>query len=86
LTGIDLVEQMIRMAAGERWHHPGRCPRLDGWAVEPAYADDPIGNFLPPRRALDDYRPPQECSVGDVTVRNDAGVAEGSEISIFYDP
>jgi propionyl-CoA carboxylase alpha chain len=87
VTGIDLVEQMIRFAAGERLAITQADVRLDGWAVESRiYAEDPYRNFLPSVGRLTSYRPPQEGRAGDVTIRNDAGVAEGSEISIFYDP
>jgi propionyl-CoA carboxylase alpha chain len=61
--------------------------RLSGWAVESRiYAEDPFRNFLPSVGRLSRYRPPREGRVGEVTVRNDSGVVEGSEISIFYDP
>ncbi|MDN2564762.1 acetyl/propionyl/methylcrotonyl-CoA carboxylase subunit alpha [Aquibium sp. A9E412] len=87
VTGIDLVEQMIRIAAGERLAIAQDAVRLDGWAIESRlYAEDPTRNFLPSIGRLARYRPPQEGRFGDVVVRNDTGVAEGLEISMFYDP
>ena len=78
ITGIDLVEQMIRVAAGE----PLRCKqedvKINGWAVESRiYAEDPTRNFLPSIGRLVKYRPPEEKREGGVTVRNDTGVTEG---------
>jgi propionyl-CoA carboxylase alpha chain len=87
VTGIDLVEQMIRVAAGEPLKIKQNDIRLDGWAVETRiYAEDPYRNFLPSIGRLTRYRPPAERSEGGVTLRNDTGVAEGSEISLYYDP
>jgi propionyl-CoA carboxylase alpha chain len=87
VTGIDLVEQMIRIAAGERLAIRQSDVRLDGWAVESRlYAEDPYRNFLPSIGRLTRYRPPQEGRFGNVVVRNDTGVTEGAEISMFYDP
>jgi len=87
VTGVDLVEQMIRVAAGERLALAQSDIRLDGWAVESRlYAEDPYRNFLPSIGRLTRYRPPEEGRRGDVVVRNDTGVSEGSEISMFYDP
>ena len=87
ITGIDLVEQMIRVAAGEKLAIRQEDIRLDGWAVESRlYAEDPYRNFLPSIGRLTRYRPPQEGTFGDIIVRNDTGVTEGSEISTFYDP
>ncbi len=87
ITGIDLVEQMIRVAAGEKLTIRQEDVKLNGWAVESrVYAEDPTRNFLPSTGRLVTYRPPQEGVFGDVTVRNDTGVYEGGEISIFYDP
>ncbi len=87
VTGIDLVEQMIRVAAGEKLALKQSDVKLDGWAVESRlYAEDPYRNFLPSIGRLTRYRPPQEGRRGDVVVRNDTGVTEGSEISMFYDP
>ena len=87
ITGIDLVEQMIRVAAGERLTITQDDIRLDGWAIESRlYAEDPYRNFLPSIGRLTRYRPPEEGRNGDVIVRNDTGVFEGAEISMFYDP
>jgi propionyl-CoA carboxylase alpha chain len=87
ITGIDLVEQMIRVAAGEKLSFSQADVKLDGWAVESRlYAEDPYRNFLPSIGRLTRYRPPQEGTIGDITIRNDTGVTEGSEISMFYDP
>jgi propionyl-CoA carboxylase alpha chain len=87
ITGIDLVEQMIRVAAGEVLAIAQDDVQLDGWAVESRiYAEDPFRNFLPSIGRLVRYRPPEEGSDGEITVRNDTGVAEGSEISMYYDP
>ncbi|MCO5057109.1 MAG: acetyl/propionyl/methylcrotonyl-CoA carboxylase subunit alpha [Rhizobiaceae bacterium] len=87
ITGIDLVEQMIRVAAGEKLAISQGDVTLNGWAVESRlYAEDPYRGFLPSIGRLTRYRPPQEGRDGDVIVRNDTGVTEGSEISMFYDP
>jgi propionyl-CoA carboxylase alpha chain len=87
VTGIDLVEQMIRVAAGEKLSLAQKDVTLTGWAVESrVYAEDPFRNFLPSIGRLVKYRPPAESRVDGVTVRNDTGVQEGGEISIFYDP
>jgi propionyl-CoA carboxylase alpha chain len=87
VTGIDLVEQMIRVAAGEKLSLTQGDIKLNGWAVESRiYAEDPYRNFLPSTGRLTRYRPPQEGSASGVTVRNDTGVYEGGEISIYYDP
>src|SRR3974390_3061086 len=81
VTGIDLVEQMIRVAAGEKLSIKQKDVKLDGWAVESrVYAEDPFRNFLPSTGRLTRYRPPQEGVDGGVTVRNDTGVYEGGEI------
>src|SRR5262249_31722888 len=87
VTGIDLVEQMIRVAAGEKLKLKQRDVKLSGWAVEPrVYAEDPTRNFLPSIGRLVRYRPPAERSADGVTVRVDTGVYEGGEISLYYDP
>lgn len=87
ITGIDLVEQMIRIASGETLAFGQDGVQLNGWAVESRiYAEDPVRNFLPSIGRLTRYRPPAEGRFGDVVVRNDTGVTEGSEISMFYDP
>ncbi|KQZ29259.1 acetyl/propionyl-CoA carboxylase subuit alpha [Mesorhizobium sp. Root552] len=87
ITGIDLVEQMIRVAAGEKLAIEQSDVKLNGWAVESRlYAEDPYRNFLPSIGRLTRYQPPEEGRFGDVVVRNDTGVTEGAEISMFYDP
>lgn len=87
VTGIDLVEQMIRVAAGEKLTLAQKDVSLTGWAVESrVYAEDPFRNFLPSIGRLVKYRPPAESKVDGITVRNDTGVQEGGEISIYYDP
>ncbi|MBR1350934.1 acetyl/propionyl/methylcrotonyl-CoA carboxylase subunit alpha [Bradyrhizobium sp. U87765 SZCCT0048] len=87
VTGIDLVEQMIRVAAGEELAIKQGDVVIKGWAVESrVYAEDPFRNFLPSIGRLVKYRPPAEVSRDGITVRNDTGVEEGGEISIFYDP
>jgi propionyl-CoA carboxylase alpha chain len=87
VTGIDLVEQMIRVAAGERLQLRQEDVRLDGWAIESRlYAEDPYRDFLPSIGRLTRYRPPEEERTETRAVRNDTGVFEGGEISMFYDP
>jgi propionyl-CoA carboxylase alpha chain len=87
VTGIDLVEQMIRVAAGEKLALAQSDVKLNGWAVEARiYAEDPYRNFLPSIGRLVTYRPPPEGKLDGVTVRNDTGVYEGGEISLYYDP
>ena len=82
-TGIDLVEQMLRIAAGEPLGLRQEDVRLDGWAIEARlYAENPERNFAPSIGRLATYRPPE----GEEGVRVDTGVVEGSEISMFYDP
>ena len=87
VTGIDLVEHMIRVAAGETLAISQDEVRLDGWAVEArVYAEDPYRGFVPSIGRLTRYRPPTEGASAGVTVRNDTGVYEGGEIPIHYDP
>ena len=102
ITGIDLVEQMIRVAAGEALPFAQDDIKLTGWAMESRlYAEDPYRNFLPSIGRLTRYRPPAEVQAGplnatgkwqgdapkgETAVRNDTGVFEGGEISMFYDP
>ncbi len=87
VTGIDLVEQMIRVAAGEKLKLKQSDVKLNGWAVESRiYAEDPYRNFAPSIGRLVRYRPPAEGVHDGVTVRNDTGVFEGGEISLYYDP
>src|SRR6202043_2624335 len=83
VTGIDLVEQMIRVAAGEPLTLKQGDIKLNGWAVESRiYAEDPYRNFAPSIGRLVRYRPPAEGEHAGVTVRNDTGVTEGGEISL----
>jgi propionyl-CoA carboxylase alpha chain len=87
ITGIDLVEQMIRSAAGEKLALKQSDVKLNGWAVEArVYAEDPYRKFLPSTGRLTRYRPPAERVANGITLRNDTGVYEGGEISIYYDP
>src|SRR6516164_9584349 len=87
VTGIDLVEQMIRVAAGEKLKIRQADVKLNGWAIESrVYAEDPNRNFLPSVGRLTRYRPPQEGAALGGTIRNDTGVFEGAEISVYYDP
>ncbi|MBY6202294.1 acetyl/propionyl/methylcrotonyl-CoA carboxylase subunit alpha [Maritalea mobilis] len=102
ITGVDLVEQMIRVASGEPLSITQEDVTLTGWAMESRlYAEDPYRNFLPSIGRLTRYRPPQEVQAGplndtgkwqgeaphgDTAVRNDTGVYEGGEISMYYDP
>ncbi|MGH1423560.1 MAG: acetyl-CoA carboxylase biotin carboxylase subunit [Pseudooceanicola sp.] len=102
ITGIDLVEQMIRVAAGEKLSITQDDVKLTGWAIENRlYAEDPYRGFLPSIGRLTSYRPPAEVASGPlqingkwqgdapegpVAVRNDTGVFEGGEISMYYDP
>ncbi len=88
ITGIDLVEQMIRVAAGEKLPFEQKDLKINGWAIENRlYAEDPYRNFLPSIGRLTRYRPPVEgqTNTGGI-VRNDTGVYEGGEISMYYDP
>ena len=87
ITGVDLVEQMIRIANGEPLPFKQEDLKINGWAMESRlYAEDPYRNFLPSIGRLTRYRPPAEIALDDVAVRNDTGVFEGGEISMFYDP
>ena len=102
ITGVDLVEQMIRVAAGEPLTITQDDVKLTGWAIENRlYAEDPYRNFLPSIGRLTRYRPPAETAAGPMlvngkwqgnapegptAVRNDTGVYEGGEISMYYDP
>jgi propionyl-CoA carboxylase alpha chain len=91
ITGLDLVEQMIRSAAGEKMAFGQGDLKINGWAIESRiYAEDPYRKFLPSIGRLVRYDPPEEGEHdgphGGYTVRNDAGVREGDEISMFYDP
>jgi propionyl-CoA carboxylase alpha chain len=83
ITGLDLVELMIRVAAGEKLPFAQKDVKLEGWAVEArVYAEDPFRNFLPSTGRLVKYREPRPGP----DVRVDTGVFEGGEISMFYDP
>lgn len=102
ITGVDLVEQMIRVAAGQKLEMAQDDVKLTGWAMESRlYAEDPYRNFLPSIGRLTRYRPPAEVAAGPLhetgkwqgdaeagptAVRNDTGVYEGGEISMYYDP
>jgi propionyl-CoA carboxylase alpha chain len=88
VTGIDIVEKMIRVAAGEKLGLEQSDIRMNGWAIESRlYAEDPHSNFMPSIGRLTRYKPPSNGDDGNGTlVRNDTGVYEGGEISIHYDP
>lgn len=96
ITGIDLVEQMIRVAYGEKLAITQDDVKIDGWAIENrVYAEDPYRGFLPSTGRLSRYRPPVEGWTDDGAengrrgidgVRVDDGVYEGGEVSMFYDP
>ncbi|MDO5631494.1 MAG: acetyl/propionyl/methylcrotonyl-CoA carboxylase subunit alpha [Paracoccus sp. (in: a-proteobacteria)] len=103
ITGVDLVEQMIRVASGEPLPFRQEDLKINGWAIESRlYAEDPYRNFLPSIGRLTRYRPPAEIAAGPMVssgkwlagdvrqgataVRNDTGVYEGGEISMYYDP
>ena len=87
ITGVDLVEQMIRVANGEPLSITQDDVKINGWAIENRlYAEDPYRNFLPSIGRLTRYRPPEEHVRDDSIVRNDTGVYEGGEISMYYDP
>lgn len=83
ITGLDLVELMIRVAAGEELPLAQKEVELNGWAVETRiYAEDPARGFLPSIGRLTSYIPPEESK----SVRIDTGIVEGSEVSVYYDP
>jgi propionyl-CoA carboxylase alpha chain len=87
ITGVDLVEQMIRVANGEALSITQDDVKLNGWAIENRlYAEDPYRGFLPSIGRLSRYRPPAEVAEATHVVRNDTGVYEGGEISMYYDP
>lgn len=91
ITGVDLVEQMIRSAAGQPLPFTQDQLGINGWAIESRiYAEDPYRGFLPSIGRLVRYEQPEEGpqsgTDGDYVVRNDSGVREGDEISMFYDP
>lgn len=96
ITGVDLVEQMIRVAAGEKLEMTQDDVAIDGWAIENrVYAEDPYRGFLPSTGRLVHYEPPVEPWADDGAangrrgidgIRVDDGVFEGGEVSMFYDP
>ncbi len=91
ITGIDLVEQMIRVAYGEKLTMTQDDIKIDGWAIENrVYAEDPYRGFLPSTGRISRYHPPVPGWAGDIRgvdgVRVDDGVADGGEVSMFYDP
>ena len=87
ITGVDLVEQMLRVAAGEVLTFGQDDLAIKGWAIESRiYAEDPYRKFLPSIGRLSRYSQPAQGDQGAYTVRNDTGVREGDEISTFYDP
>ncbi|KQN91111.1 acetyl/propionyl-CoA carboxylase subuit alpha [Sphingomonas sp. Leaf231] len=87
ITGLDLVEQMIRVAAGGKLAFGQDDVRLDGWSIENrVYAEDPYRGFLPSIGRLVRYTPPAATARNDVRIRVDDGVREGGEVSMFYDP
>jgi propionyl-CoA carboxylase alpha chain len=96
ITGVDLVEQMIRVAAGEKLALEQDDVKIEGWAIENrVYAEDPYRGFLPSTGRLTRYRPPVDGWTDDGAengrrgvdgVRVDDGVYEGGEVSMFYDP
>ena len=87
VTGLDLVEEMLRVAAGEKLRIKQKDVKLNGSAIEArVYAEDPTRNFMPSTGRLVRFRPPAQGTVDGVTVRLDTGVVEGGEISVYYDP
>ncbi|WP_439602494.1 acetyl-CoA carboxylase biotin carboxylase subunit [Devosia sp.] len=87
ITGLDLVELMFLAASGEKLPLTQADVGITGWAIESRiYAEDPFRNFLPSTGRLTRYSPPAEEAGAELVVRNDTGVAEGGEISTFYDP
>ncbi|MDQ2088321.1 acetyl-CoA carboxylase biotin carboxylase subunit [Marimonas arenosa] len=87
ITGVDLVEQMIRVADGEKLALAQKDVKLNGWAIENRlYAEDPYRGFLPSIGRLTQYNPPEEVVEPGHIVRNDTGVYDGGEISMYYDP
>jgi propionyl-CoA carboxylase alpha chain len=87
ITGLDLVEQMIRVASGEALAFAQADVKLNGWSIENrVYAEDPYRGFLPSTGRLVRYTPTEPVDDADVRVRVDDGVTEGGEVSMFYDP
>ncbi len=87
VTGLDLVEEMLKVAAGKKLSIKQKDVKLKGSAIEVRiYAEDPQRNFLPSTGRLVRYRPPKLGTEGGITTRLDSGVEEGGEISLYYDP
>jgi propionyl-CoA carboxylase alpha chain len=87
VTGLDLVEEMLKVAAGKKLALKQKDVKLKGSAIEARiYAEDPQRNFLPSTGRLVRYRPSRLGTEGQVTTRLDSGVEEGGEISVYYDP
>jgi propionyl-CoA carboxylase alpha chain len=88
VTGLDLVEEMLKIAAGEKLKLKQKDVKLEGSAIETRiYAEDPTRNFMPSTGRLIRYRPPKQGTTADgITTRLDSGVEEGGEIPVFYDP
>ena len=87
VTGLDLVEEMLKVAAGEKLAIKQKDVKLKGSAIEARiYAEDPERNFLPSTGRLVRYRPPKLGTEEGITTRLDSGVEEGGEISVYYDP
>ena len=85
--GVDLVEEMIKVAANQYVCLRQEDIKIKGWAIESRiYAEDPFRNFLPSVGRLTKYAPPTELDNKLFKLRNDTGVYEGSNISIYYDP
>ena len=87
ITGLDLVEQMIRVAAGEKLKFSQDDIGINGWSVETrVYAEDPYRSFLPSTGRLVRYWPSVQKRDDDLVIRVDDGVVDGGEVSMFYDP
>ena len=87
VTGLDLVEEMLKVAAGEKLAIKQKDVKLKGSAIESRiYAEDPVRNFLPSTGRLVRFQPPELGTVDGITTRLDTGVEEGGEISVYYDP
>ncbi|MDF2965016.1 MAG: accC [Rickettsiaceae bacterium] len=82
ITGIDIVEEMVRIAAGEKLSFKQEDVKLNGWAIESRiYAEDPQRGFLPSSGRITEYEEPPRSS----HIRIDSGVGPGGEVSMFYD-
>ncbi len=88
ITGLDLVEEMLKIAYGEKLKLKQKDVKLEGSAIETRiYAEDPTRNFMPSTGRLIRYRPPKQgTTAAGITTRLDSGVEEGGEIPVFYDP